>query len=188
MHDLKAITPLGADTARVDQYDGLTVTENPDRAMASVSARQGQEEAFAKAASALLGADLPAVGQSTSGTAYAAFWIGPDSWMLDAPYAGNELIAADAKAAIGATGSVVEQTDGWCRFDLEGPRCQDVFERLCNVPIRTMQSGEVTRTRLEHLGCFVWCHAAGDSYSVIGPRSSAQSIHHAICAMAVSVI
>lgn len=188
MHELKPITPLGAATARTDEFTGLTICENPDRALASLTARQGHETELAKAAATLLGHDLPGVGQSQVGTTYTSFWIGPESWMLDAPYAGQESIAGTVKAAVGPTASVVEQTDAWCRFDLTGPGCLDVFERLCNVPIRSMQAGEITRSKIEHLGCFVWCHEAGASFSVLGPRSSAGSLHHALCTAAKSAL
>lgn len=188
MHDLKPITPLGAATARTDKFTGLTIAENPDRALASLTARQGHDADMAKAAKSLLGYELPGVSQSQIGDPYSAFWIGPDSWMLDAPYVGHERIAATVKTAIGDAASMVEQTDAWCRFDLTGPRCADVFERLCNVPIRTMQAGEITRSQIEHLGCFVWCHKAGTSYSILGPRSSAGSLHHALCAAAQSAL
>ncbi|SMR72955.1 sarcosine oxidase subunit gamma [Aliiroseovarius halocynthiae] len=184
MHNLKPITPLGAETARVDQFSALTIAEVPDRALASLTAREGCKE-FREKASAFLGFELPSVGQSAAGSAYAAFWIGPESWMVDAPYGGNEDLARQVKAAVEGSASVVEQTDGWCRFDLSGEATIAVLERLCNADCQQMAVGAVTRTQIHHLGCFMW--RQDGVFTVIGPRSSAGSLHHALMQTAQSV-
>jgi len=51
-----------------------------------------------------------------------------------------------------------------------------------------MAQGQVTRTRLEHLGCFLICRTKNSHFSVFGPRSSAGSLHHALTVAATSVI
>ncbi|WP_166418314.1 sarcosine oxidase subunit gamma [Cochlodiniinecator piscidefendens] len=188
MHNLGAITPLGRTQSHVDQFDGLRICEVTSRALASLSARLGAEKACGDKATKFTGLTLPSVGKSEVGDAFSAFWMGPEQWMIDADYDQHTLLAAELKSAMGDTASVVEQTDAWCRFDLEGPRCADVFERLCNVDARGMTTDDVTRTRLEHLGCFVWCLEAANKFAVIGPRSSAKSIHHALVTAARSAI
>lgn len=187
MHKLKSITPLGGTAAQVDTFSGLTVTENPDRALASLSARLGHEDACKNTARDLIGYDLPGPGQAVAGQSYNAIWIGPDSWMIDANHASHEMLASELKTALGDTASVVEQTDGWCRFDVTGPAVCDLFERLCNVDIRAMKAGAATRCSIHHIGCYLWCHEAGAEFSVIGPRSSAGSLHHALVEIAQAV-
>ena len=187
MHKLKPLTPLGGAEPRSDGFPGLTITENTSRALASLTARQGHEAACVTKANELIGAALPAPGQSVATSAFSAFWIGPDSWMIDADHASHEMLAVEVKAAVGDTASVVEQTDGWCRFDITGPAACDLFERLCNVDIRTMQSGAATRCSIHHIGCYLWCHETGTSFSALGPRSSAKSLHHAITEIAEAV-
>lgn len=188
MHKLKAITPLGSSEPRVDTFSGLTVSENPARALASLSLRLGEEDQGKATAAEFLGFDLPDAGRTKTNATFAAWWLGPDSWMVDADHTAHELLASELKSKVGDTASVVEQTDGWCRFDVQGPRCADAFERLCNVDIRAMNTGDATRTSMEHLGCFLLCHQAGENFSVIGPRSSAGSLHHALVTAARSAI
>lgn len=187
MHKLKPITPLGGSGPRVDSYAGLTITENPSRALASLSARLGHEADCAARAQDLIGMPLPAPGQSGIGADFSAIWIGPDSWMIEADHNSHELLAAELKAAVGDSASVVEQTDAWCRFDLAGPAICDVLERLCNVDIRAMRSGAATRCMIHHIGCYLWCHEARTSVSILGPRSSARSLHHALSEIAETV-
>lgn len=180
MHDLKPITPLWGTAAQIDSLGDMRISECPDWALASIAARRGQEDAMAAAANKFLGVPLPDVARSASKDPFTAFWTGPHQWMIEAPHDTHEDLAAQVKSALGESASVTEQTDGWVRFDLEGPHCDDVLELLCNADTRTMEQGDVTRTQLEHLGCFLICRAAGTHFSVLGPRSSAGSLHHAL--------
>lgn len=187
-HGLKAVSPLGGYEPHVDAFTGLLIREVTDRALASLGARQGQEAAVQSAAASYLGGDLPAPGGWSETGEFAAWWMGPDLWMVSAPHDSRELLAGELKEAVGEAGSVVEQTDGWCRFDMEGSRCFDVLERLCNANIRAGKTGDATRTSMEHLGVFLLCHEPGQKYSIVAPRSSAGSLHHALAAAAKSVI
>lgn len=187
-HGLKAISPLGGHQPRADAFTGFLIREVTDRALASLAARQGQGQAVKSAAAAYLGGALPEPARWSAAGEFAAWWMGPDLWMVSAPHDSHELLAAELKRAVGGAGSVVEQTDGWCSFGIEGARCYDVLERLCNANIRAGKAGDATRTSIEHLGVFLLCHEPGERYSVIGPRSSAASLHHALTAAAKSVI
>ncbi|OBY25448.1 sarcosine oxidase subunit gamma [Leisingera sp. JC1] len=187
-HGLKAISPLGGHEPRADTFTGLLIREVTDRALASLAARQGQAEAVKSTAASYLGGSLPEPASWNANGVFAAWWMGPDLWMVSAPHDSHELMAADLKQAVGDAGSVVEQTDGWCRFDMEGPRCFDVLERLCNANVRSGKAGDATRTSMEHLGVFLLCQTPGQGYSIVGPRSSAASLHHALVAAAKSVI
>lgn len=187
-HGLKAISPLGGHEPQVDAFTGLLIREVTDRALASLGARQGQEGAMKSAAEGFLGGALPEPASWNETGVFSAWWMGPDLWMVSAPHDTHELMAGELKEAVGEAGSVVEQTDGWCRFDMEGPRCFDVLERLCNANVRAGKRGDATRTSMEHLGVFLLCQTPGQGYSIIGPRSSAGSLHHALVAAAKSVI
>ena len=187
MHDLIAITALGASAARVDQVGPVTLSEQPDWAFASVAARLGQDSTCKTALKKLLGVAAPDVGRVHVGKDLTAFWTGPDQWMIEAPYDRFENLAAQVKSAVGGAASVTEQTDGWCRFDLDGDGIVPVFERLCNVNVAAMETDTATRTVIEHLGCFLVCRDAGKHLSVIGPRSSAGSMHHALLSAMRSV-
>jgi sarcosine oxidase, subunit gamma len=107
--------------------------------------------------------------------------------MVTAPFASHEDISGLVKAAAGDTASVTEQTDGWVRFELEGPRVNEMFERLCAIDVRTMQGGQATRTVIEHLGAFVLCQTTGRAFSVLTMRSAAASMHHALVTAAKSL-
>ena len=131
-----------------------------------------------KAASAA-GIPLPGPGMSATGATYGAIWLGAEQWMLDAAFATHEDIRAALLPIFGVAASFTEQTDAWVRFDLTAPDLPALFERLCNLDTRALPEGGTTRTVIEHLGCYVVKRSA-TQISVIGPRSSAGSLHHAL--------
>ena len=180
MHDLAPITALGGAEAREDVHGGVMLLERPDVALASYAARLGREEDAATHLAELIGAEAPGPGRAAFGS-LAAWWTGPDAWMIEAPIDTHEDLAARATEAAGGAASVTEQTDGWTRFDLSGARVADVLERLTALDVRAAGPGTAQRTTVDHLGCFAVWRTDG-TVSVIGPRSSAGSLHHTILA------
>ena len=108
----------------------------------------------------------------------AAFWLGPDMWMLEAPFATREGMAQDLAQRLKGMASVTEQTDAWARFDLSGDGLADMLARLTNLDLATLPQRFARRTVMEHVGCYLLRRDAG--YSIYGPRSSAGSLHHAL--------
>lgn len=177
-HRLKPITPLGHDAPHSVTVGPVTIAEVVDTALASLAARMGGEADVAKAA-ASAGIPLPEAGKAARGDSCAAFWLGPQQWMVEAPFATHEDIVAKLKPLFGDAASLTEQTDAWVRFDVTGADLPAMFERLCNYDLRSHGAASATRTVIEHLGCYVVIRAAGH-LSVIGPRSSAASLFHAL--------
>lgn len=186
MHDLKTVTALGEAVPRVDAFDHITITENDGLALASVAARMGQEAACHSALNSLLGA-VPDVGRAVLRDPEAGFWMGPEQWMLGAPRATHELLADQLKSLVGDAASVTEQSGAWVCFDVKGPAMEAFCERICAVPIRQMVSGDVQRTVIHQLGCFVIRREASDHIRILGPRASAKTLHHALLTTAHSI-
>lgn len=178
--DMQPLTPLGAAAPRVDNHGPFSVREVTDTALASFAARLGREAAAEKAlTSALELQNLPGPGQASSNSTFSVLWMGPDQWMVLAPHDSHEELAAILKAKAGDDASVTEQNDAWCRFDLTGSGLELVFERLCPVNLRASGPAFTTRTTIDHLGCLLFVQSA-HQVTVLGPRSSAASLHHAL--------
>lgn len=183
-HRLKPLTPLGLAAPQTVTIGPVTLTENITVALASVATRKGRETDVAQAATSL-NITLPAPGHASD----TALWLAPDQWMIEAPFATHADITAYLKPTFGDAASITEQTDAWVRFDLNmtepsGLNLHALFELLCNLDTRSMQPGHATRTVIEHLGCYVICRAEG--FTILGPRSSAKSLHHALITAAKS--
>jgi sarcosine oxidase subunit gamma len=172
------MTALGGHAPQVDSHGGVTCREVPEVALASYAARLGSEAAAGDVLRARLGGDVPPVGKSAFGT-LTALWTGPDQWLIEAPFDSHEDIAQTLAAAAMGLASVTEQTDAWTRFDLTGDGVLAVLELLCAADTRAMQTGDVVRSAIHHLGCFIHRRGA-DHFAIYGPRASAGSLHHAM--------
>lgn len=179
------MTALGAREAAVVTAGPLTITERFDVALASVAARRGRMADLAKAAQAA-GVPLPETSRHTGGAPYSTFWVAPEMWFVEAPFATHELIADLLKAALGDAASITEQTDAWVAYDLAAADLAPLMERLCNLDFASAPDGFATRTVIEHLGCYLIRQGSG-AVRIYGPRSSAQSLLHALEAAAAAV-
>ncbi len=186
MHDLTPLTALGASKPRSDTIGPVTISEAPDVALASVTARLGQEAACQDALRALLGIPAPDIAAYASGPQLSAFWIGPDSWMIMAPYDTHPGLANRLTSVCKDTASVTDQTGAWARFDLTGPDLPRLMERLCNLDLAHMPPGRARRSVIDHLGCYVIKHQ--DGILLFAPRSAAQSLHHALLTVAQAAL
>ena len=178
VHDLIATTALGTSAPSVDHHGPVTLTEEPGIALASITARRGGERTTTLAIRRMIGPTAPKAGH-WAGTRIIAFWTGPDQWMLEAPYDSDEFLFEWAIKEVKGKASVTEQTGAWCRFDLRGTDLAAVMERLCPINMAKFIAGSATRTSIDHLGCFMLCRAE-DHISILGPRSSAASLHHSL--------
>lgn len=186
MHDLEMKPALGGTRPKQDYIGTLAITENDGLALASVAARRGHEKTVEAKLVALLGA-VPAAGKAQLHDPEAGFWMGPDQWMIGAPRSTHELLADQMVDLFGDAASVTEQSGAWVCFDVQGTAMQDFCELLCSVPIRQMVAGDAQRTMIHHMGCFVIRREAADHIRILGPRSSAKSLHHALVTTAHAV-
>ena len=183
---LHAVSPLGFTTPHKDMVGAYAISEVTDRAMVSVTARKNCGAAVTTILTKILKQPAPKVGGYCAGE-IEAFWIGQSQWMLAAAFDEYEDIVASFASTFKGKASLTEQTDGWCRFAIVGPDIDRLCSLLCNIDMRSLKAGKASRTLIEHIGCFV-LRSAEDNLQVIGPRSSARSLHHSICAAAKSAL
>ncbi|WP_062762156.1 sarcosine oxidase subunit gamma [Falsirhodobacter sp. alg1] len=180
MSELIPTCALGGTMPRTETFGALTLTEVADLALASLALRRNGVRP------APMGMALPDTGQWHAGEGIAAFWTGPDQWMVEGPGRAEEdfarLIKAEAPDA-----SVTDQTDGWVVFDIAssagGGRIVDLLAKLVNIDPRRLAAGTACRTGLEHMAVFV-IRRADDRLTIMGMRSAAATIWHALAGAA----
>ena len=180
MASLTPTTALGGTTAFDETIGGIRIAEQGAPVMASLAMLKGKASAFTKAAGAHLGA-LPGPGRSQVYNRTGTVWMGPDQFLVEG------MGAAALAAAFGASAAVTDQSDAWVRFDATGDDVVAMLERLSNADSRRMAQGDATRTAIHHMHCVVICRAGGTEFTILGPRSSAASLHHALVAAAASL-
>jgi len=188
-HYLVPVCATGGAQPRSARYGAVTLTEQPDLAIASLAQRAGGQDAITALAQDLIGASLPGPGQIAGAPGgVQIMWTGPEQWFVLAPitthsdiaHVLSQRLAQCLDRGASAAASVTEQTDGWACFALEGEATLPLLERLCRLDVARMQSGSAGRTGIAHIGCFVICDAPATSWRVLGARSSALSLWNAI--------
>lgn len=176
MTDLTPMTALGAVVAREAKLGILTVRENEGLALASLALRKGT------ARPALNGLVLPEPGGWSVGQGLAAFWMGPDQWMIEAEARAYEDFATELRGLAPGC-SVTEQTDGFVCFEMTSSdgsmSILRLLEKLVNIDLAQFGPGRATRTVFEHMAVFV-IRRAEDQIAVIGMRSAAASLWHGL--------
>ena len=180
MHDLAPMTALGSSDHRVDIISGVTLTENSAQAHASVAARLGKEDACQKHLTDLMSGAIPAPAKIVTHDVMSAFWIGPNQWMVSAPFESHEDLAQQLKARFQDSASITEQTDAWVCFEMRGSGINAVMQLCANFDIERMQTGDAQRTVIHYMGVYVLRRDPADWLRILGPRSSAESLHHAL--------
>lgn len=179
---LDVITPLGNTEPQRDVINGITLIEVAQRSLISVASRKGHEKAVAKRIGKLINADPPAIGHYAGDKNIGAFWIAPDQWMIDAPLADEEDVLGVLAKDFATIASITDQSHGWCRFEItaqDEAQLNRLCGLLCAVDTRRFKKGSATRTVIEHMGCFV-LRLSPTEMQIIGARSTAESLHHAI--------
>lgn len=176
MTDLTPITALGGSAPAVHQFGPLRISENPDVALASLALRRGATRPTP------MGLELPGPGQWVAGNGMAAFWTGPDQWMIEAEGRATEDFAA--ALAVEASGcSITEQTDAWTVFEIVSENgdapIRALMEKLVNLDAGAFGPGSATRTGLHHMSAYV-IRRADDRLAIIGMRSMAAALWHAL--------
>ncbi|WP_293962461.1 hypothetical protein [Sneathiella sp.] len=184
---LAPLTALGNDTPVVVTIGGITICENPDLTIASLAARKDRGAELHSKLQADTKVQLPDPGKMMFAEDVAAIWTGVEQWLLLAPISSHPDYAAEVKTVVADSASVTEQTDGWVVFDIAGNNLIPMLERLCNLNSKALSSGEATRCLIEHLGCLIICRESGREFTILGPRSSAASLHHSLVTAAKSI-
>ncbi len=182
MSDLKPLPSLNMASATIG---AIQIQERTDLELASVAARRGHKADCVTQLEILLGR-APDIGQVVTHDDQFGFWVGRHQWMLCCSSQSFSDLASDVKAEFRDTASVTEQSGGWVALDVSGSTVCDMMERLCNVPLRKLGSHQVQRTMIHQMNCFALT-LAPEALLILGPRSSAASLYHALTVAARSI-
>ena len=107
----------------------------------------------------------------------AAYWLGPNDWLLVNPGPDTDNIAhALREAANGATYALTDVSDAWSIIDISGDDAQSRLAEGCSVDLDDDEFpvGRYALTRLQHLSVII--HRLDDTprYRILVDRSVAQ--------------
>ena len=143
MYKIRALTPLSSDYPAFNRFDGITITEVNNLSLVVLMKRLEPQRDFYNLAKNILKVALPKISQSSVYGKRTIRWIRPDTWIIESPYIRHGQFETEMKNLFGHTATVVEQSDAFFLFDLEGFHCIEVLTRLCNVDTSKMKKGDI---------------------------------------------
>ena len=72
------------------------------------------------------------------------------------------------------------------QFSLSGDNILKALEKCIMLDLYKMPGGSFSRCSLEHIGVYLLCERAKRDFLIYGPRSSANSLHHALIQASIS--
>ena len=67
--------------------------------------------------------------------------------------------------------SITDQTGGWLSFKISGKGSIHLFEKLITINLENFNEGNVIRTSISKINCFVFCKKKAQTYYIICPVS-----------------
>ena len=99
------------------------------------------------------------------------FWTRNNSYFILGDVEAKSIISSFNPIA-----SITNQTGGWVCFNLSGQHSKSLFEKLVVFDIDSFKEGEVTRTSINKINCFVLCKEKYLNYTIICPISFMESM------------
>lgn len=136
---------------------GLVATARDGLRIASLNVRRGQRAALLQRFAAQFGLELPDGAWRAAEGNIAVAGTGPGTWWVCADEGGAAFIAT-LKTAVGDSGSVADQSDGYAVIRLCGAGLRETLSKLVPLDLhpRAFAVGQVAGTLLAHMGCQLW--------------------------------
>jgi len=99
------------------------------------------------------------------------FWTRNNSYFILGDVEAKSIISSFNSIA-----SITDQTGGWVCFNLSGQHSKSLFEKLVVFDIDSFKKGEVTRTSINKINCFVLCNEKFLKYTIVCPISFMESM------------
>lgn len=77
----------------------------------------------------------------------------------------------DLTSTFDGLASITDQTGGWLSFKISGKGSIHLFEKLITINLENFNAGNVTRTSISNINCFVFCKKKAETYYIICPVS-----------------
>ncbi|MEZ5478039.1 MAG: sarcosine oxidase subunit gamma family protein [Thiolinea sp.] len=176
---LTAKTPLAG---FAQDTGAVRMAEVTDRVLMSLACPSGGAAELDAVAQALWQCALPPVGTSVlNDEGVRLLGLQPDQWWVLAAATEGASPLGPWREQLGAVAHMTDQSDAWVMLRVSGAQSRKALERICMLDLHPANfgPGKASRTLMEHLGVVLCCEAEGQ-YLLLGARSSADSLLHAL--------
>ena len=146
--------------------DKLKLTLDNSRNIFSLNENKDETNKFNRIFKKFFGFSVPEIAKFKLNDNSIALWSRTKSYIIL-----TDFNLDDLTSTFDGLASITDQTGGWLSFKISGKGSTHLFEKLITINLENFNEGNVIRTSIGKINCFVFCKKKGETYYIICPVS-----------------
>ena len=146
--------------------DKLKLTLDNSRNIFSLNENKDETNKFNRIFKKFFGFTVPEIAKFKLNDNSIALWSRTKSYVIL-----TDFNLDDLTSTFDGLASITDQTGGWLSFKISGKGSIYLFEKLITINSENFNEGNVIRTSIGKINCFVFCKKKGETYYIICPVS-----------------
>ena len=146
--------------------DKLKLTLDNSRNIFSLNENKDETNKFNRIFKKFFGFSIPEIAKFQLNNNSIVLWSRTKSYIVLSNFNLDDLTSTFDDLA-----SITDQTGGWLSFKISGKGSIHLFEKLITINLENFNAGNVTRTSMSNINCFVFCKKKAETYYIICPVS-----------------
>jgi sarcosine oxidase gamma subunit len=151
--------------------DKLKLTLDNSRNIFSLNENKDETNKFNRIFKKFFGFSVPEIAKFKLNDNSIALWSRTKSYIVLSDFNLDDLTSTFDDLA-----SITDQTGGWLTFKISGKGSIHLFEKLVTINLENFNEGNVIRTSISKINCFVLCKEKAQTYYIICPVSFSNSM------------
>ena len=146
--------------------DKLKLTLDNSRNIFSLNENKDETNKFNRIFKKFFGFTVPEIAKFKLNDNSIALWSRTKSYIIL-----TDFNLDDLTSTFDGLASITDQTGGWLSFKISGKGSIHLFEKLITINLGNFNEGNVIRTSVSKINCFVLCKKKAETYYIICPIS-----------------
>ena len=146
--------------------ENLKLTLDSSRNIFSLNENKDETNKFNHIFKKFFGFSVPEIAKFKLNDNSIALWSRTKSYIIL-----TDLNLDDLTSTFDGLASITDQTGGWLSFKISGKGSIHLFEKLITINLENFNEGNVIRTSISKINCFVFCKKKAETYYIICPVS-----------------
>ena len=151
--------------------DKLKLTLDNSRNIFSLNENKDETNKFNRVFKKFFGLSVPEIAKFQLNNNSIVLWSRTKSYIVLSDFNLDDLTSTFDDLA-----SITDQTGGWLTFKISGKGSIHLFEKLVTINLENFNEGNVIRTSISKINCFVLCKEKAQTYYIICPVSFSNSM------------
>ena len=151
--------------------ENLKLTLDSSRNIFSLNENEDETNKFNRIFKKFFGFSVPEIAKFKLNDNSIALWSRTRSYIIL-----TDLNLDDLTSTFHGLASITDQTGGWLSFKISGKGSIHLFEKLITINLENFNEGNVIRTSISKINCFLLCKNKYNTYYIICPISYYKSM------------